>query len=127
MSRITHRIFFITLFCIGSVGFVFAFIYQLIPEIESIIAWVVPMGMGLLIIGGTGMAITSKYQMRRKLRINDELGDEELSDDGFRGSQLTDYLTSPEQATTVYMLFMVGVLLNIWGFMMLVNWIRSIF
>ncbi len=139
MAHITHRIFFWTLFSIGAVGLAYGFIYQFLivrfPEIleilQGLVEWIVPFGLGLLIIGLTGLIVTSKRQMRKKLKQTDEyLGEEDIVEDGAVGQvggRFADYLTSPEQASTVYMMFIAGVLLSVWGIFMFFSWFRGLF
>jgi hypothetical protein len=131
MGRMTHRLLFITFFAVGGAFFSFAFWYQ-VPGwtaiLQNIIKWIVPFGMAFLIIGGTGMVVTSKRQLKKKLKQMDEyLGDadEELEQgqSGEFSGSFSDYLTSPEQAITVYTFFIVGVLIFTWGLFNLFGWI----
>ena len=129
MAQMTHRILFITLFTVGAIAFVFVFFYQIFPVLEGIVRWTAPLGIGLLVIGGTGMIVTSKRQMKKRLKQMDASIDRDDLQDGEAahvGVRFADYLTSPEQATTVYMFFMVGVIMVIWSMFLLVNWIRNI-
>jgi hypothetical protein len=69
--------------------------------------------------------------MKKKLKQMEEyIGEDDIAEEGNVGQldrRFADYLTSPEQASTVYMLFIVGVLLCTWGIFMFFSWIRTFF
>jgi hypothetical protein len=122
---------FTILFMAGAVGFVTAFLFQfqIFPAVitEELIRWTAPFGLGLIIIGGTGMYITSRRHQIRKLKQVGITEDEESETEGQEGKRFHDYITSPEEGTTVYALFLAGVVIIVWGSVMFIQWIRTLF
>ena len=131
MGQMTHRIMFTILFIAGAIGFVSAFLFQfqILPTIitQTFIRWAAPFGLGLIIIGGTGMYITSRRHQIKKLKQVGITEDEEGDTEGIEGKRFQDYITSPEEGITVYSLFLAGVVIIVWGSVMFVQWIRTLF
>jgi hypothetical protein len=129
-KQISHQIVFRIVFFIGAAGFLLGLFYW-IDVLVEIIKWTGPIGLGLLVIGGTGMWITSKRHQMKKLKMEqveikpDEGGQEE--EPAQLGSRFQDYITSPEEGVTVYTLFFAGVIVIIWGIIMVFRWFRAIF
>ena len=57
------RILFIGMLSLGILGFVFSFIANLIPSIESFGYWLTSLGIGLMLWGGIGLYYTRGYQV----------------------------------------------------------------
>ena len=118
------------LFYVGLVLFGVAFLFQFnfLPTIitQELVRWIAPFGLGLLVIGGTGMYITSKRHQMKKLKDVGPIEEEEESVEGVQGKRFHDYITGPEEGTTVYTLFLAGVVVMVWGAVMFVQWIRSL-
>ncbi|TFG19730.1 MAG: hypothetical protein EU530_05320 [Promethearchaeota archaeon] len=131
MGQMTHRLMFTILFSVGVIGFGFAFLFQfqILPTIvtQELIRWTAPIGLGFVIIGGTGMHITSRRHQMKKLKQDGISVEDEGERNGQQGSRFQDYITSPEEGTTVYALFLAGVVIIVWGSVMFVQWIRSLF
>ncbi len=133
MKQMTHRIFFTIVFSVGGILFLTAFLFQFqlinfIPETEKFVRWAAPIGLGLVLIGATGMYITSKRHQMKKLKEQELIEEEEESAEiSHEGKRFQDYITSPEEGTTVYTLFLAGVVIIVWGIFMLFQWIRALF
>lgn len=119
---------FAILFFTGITGFLLGLFYW-IPSIVPLIQWTAPLGLGLLIIGGVGMWITSRRHQMKKLKSEQvDMVVDDAPDEGeiaIQGKSFQDYITSPEEGTTVYTLFLAGVVIIIWGVIMLFRWFRA--
>ena len=127
-KQLTHQMLFTGLFIAGATGLTIGILSQfdLFVIFTGVVRWTGPMGLGLALVGGTGMYITSRRHQKKKLKDIDLSGDEAEIPPNQQGMRFQDYVTSPEEATTVYTLFMAGSLLIIWGFIMVFFWIRTI-
>ncbi|MHA1452200.1 MAG: hypothetical protein ACTSRD_05000 [Promethearchaeota archaeon] len=127
----THRIMFTIIFITGALGFTTAFLFQFqnLPFIitQEMVRWTAPIGLAFIIIGGTGMYITSKRHQIKKLKQVGITADEDGETEGQEGKSFQDYITSPEEGITVYSLFLAGVVIFVWGAVMFIQWIRSLF
>jgi hypothetical protein len=121
---------FTSLFSIGLVFFIIAFFFQFnfLPAIitQELVRWIAPIGLGFIIIGGTGMYITSLWHQKKKLK-DVGLTEEEEEVEGQEGKRFQDYITSPEEGITVYTLFLAGTVIIVWGIVMFIQWIRFLF
>jgi len=127
MGQMTHRIMFLMVFFIGAGCFFVAILDQFILSIQNITQWSGPIGLGMLIIGITGSYITSKRHQRRKFKeveVEQSNGD---NSKGYQGQRFQDYISSPEEAITVYTLFLAGFVIIVWGGFMIVRWFRTLF
>ena len=131
MGQMTHRIMFTIIFTVGTLGFITAFLFQfqILPFIitQELVRWTAPIGLAFIIIGGTGMYITSRRHQIKKLKQVGITADEDGEIEGQEGKRFQDYITSPEEGTTVYALFLAGVVMLVWGAVMFIQWIRSLF